>query len=260
MANPQPNDPHGILAHDIQENLLIRGFTEKLLKLIYLIIRLSWGCNCKGWQYKSYKDFEIIGIYKGNVAGHLSYLRENRVIYWDEKYRLLVFNKNYDEWKIPVTKNSGSNKMKTLISESLKNSNEVRNILTVLNIFKNDVSNFSERSKPETTTEKKNCGHSKESIKESINIYTTDFEKFYSKYPRAEEKQRTFKNWKTCLKKFSAEELIQAGTNYKNKVAQAGTNRQFIKTSANFLGREGFFKDYIDYKTPAVNDYADVKR
>lgn len=243
MAYPQPTDPHGIIAHDIQENLLIRGFTEKLLKLIYLIIRLSWGCNCKGWQYKSYKDFEVIGIYKGNVAGHLNYLRENKVIYWDEKYKLIAFNKNYDEWKIAVTKNSGSERIKSLVSDSLKNANEVRNILTVLDIFKNDVREIPERQNSDKPIDEPICTQPKESIKERY-IYTADFEKFYSEYPRPEDKRRTFNNWKTCLKDYSIDDLMNACNNY--KAIKKGTEKQYLKTSANFLGREKPFEDYIN--------------
>ena len=35
MANPQPSDAHGIIAHDIQDNIIIRDFTELQLKILY---------------------------------------------------------------------------------------------------------------------------------------------------------------------------------------------------------------------------------
>ena len=256
MANPQPTDAHGIIAHEIQENLLIRGFTEKLLKLIYLIIRLSWGCNCKGWQYKSYKDFEVIGIYKGNVAGHLNYLRENKVIYWNEKYKFIAFNKNYDEWKIAITKNSGSERIKSLVSDSLKNCNEVRNILTVLDIFKNDVREIPERQNSDKPIVEPICVHPKESIKERF-IYTADFEKFYTEYPRPEDKRRSFNNWKTCLKEYSVDDLMKACNNY--RIAKKGTEKKYLKTSANFLGRDKPFEDYIKY-IPSLNNVACIPK
>ena len=82
--------------------------------------------------------------------------------------------------------------------------------------------------------------------KERKNIYTTDFETFYSEYPRPEDKRRTFNNWKTCLKSYSAGELMRACANYKKKVTAMKTEKQFIKSSANFLGKEKYFEDYIE--------------
>lgn len=243
MASPQPTDAHGIIAHDIQENLITRNFTEQQLKIIYLIIRLSWGCGLKAWQYNSYRDFEAIGIYKSDIAGHLKYLANNRVIDWVEKYNLLIFNKDYDEWKIPINKKSSPGSMDILVHESLKNSNDVRELLTVLGKIPNGVRKFPERSETETSTAAKDIKLPKESIKESINIYTPDFEKFYSLYPNPQNKQQSFKNWKTCLKKHSVEELLKASENYKNSVE--GRDRQYIKTSSNFLGRDKFYIDYL---------------
>jgi hypothetical protein len=177
MANPQPNDAHGVIAHDIQENLITRNFTEQQLKIIYLIIRLSWGCGLKAWQYNSYRDFEAIGIYKSDIAGHLRYLSNNRVIEWVEKYNLLIFNKDYDEWKIPINKKSSPGLMSKLVHESLKNSNDVRELLTMLGKIPNDVRKNPERSETETPTTAKDIKPPKESINKSI-IYTTSDVKF----------------------------------------------------------------------------------
>lgn len=257
MASPQPTDAHGIIAHSIQENILIRDFSKQQLKIIYLVIRLSWGCSGnKAWQYTSYKDFEVIGLYKSDVAKNLRYLHNNKVIRWEEKYNLLIFNKDYDQWTIP--KKVDIKAIDKLIHESLKNTNEVRNTLTVLVKNTNGVSEKLERLKPNTPRNTRGSEVPKESIKES-NIYTHDFEKFYSLYPRAEEKQRTFKNWKTCLKNHKPETLIQAGANYKDKVTQEKTEKQFIKKSANFLGRDKFYQDYIRREASDASKYADVK-
>jgi hypothetical protein len=130
MANPQPDEPHGIIAHEIQENIIIRDFTKQHLKIIYLLIRLSWGCGVKGWQYQSYKDFEVIGLFKSDVAKALKYLHENKIIVWNEKYKLLIFQKDFDRWTVPTKTNTDV--IKGLIHKSLKNANEVSKLLTVL--------------------------------------------------------------------------------------------------------------------------------
>jgi hypothetical protein len=85
-------------------------------------------------------------------------------------------------------------------------------------------------------------------------LYTPDFETFYSEYPRAEEKGRTFTNWKKCLKEYSVYDLMTACRNYKEKVNTKKTARDYIKTSANFLGREKFFVDYIKGEKLTLDD------
>lgn len=79
--------------------------------------------------------------------------------------------------------------------------------------------------------------------KRKENIYTPEFELYYLQYPRSEEKERTFKNWGTAIKDCTAEELIEAAQNYKESVK--GREKQFMKTSANFLGRDKIYKDYL---------------
>lgn len=91
--------------------------------------------------------------------------------------------------------------------------------------------------------QKTNRQPNKKNIKNINNKYTAEFETFYQTYPRAEEKRRTFNNWITCLKFYTAEQLITAAVNYKSK--KVGVELQFLKSSANFLGKEKPFEDYI---------------
>jgi DnaD/phage-associated family protein len=179
MANPQPNDPHGVIAHDIQENILIRDFSKQQLRVIYLVIRLSWGCGVKVWQYESYKDFEVIGLYKGDVAKNLTFLNTNNVVTWNKQYKLLAFNKNYDTWT--VAKTFETTDIKKLVSKSLKNTNLVSEILTPLVKNTNAVSETltkplvnHERFKAGTSTGNDISDVPKESIKESNNTTTTE--------------------------------------------------------------------------------------
>lgn len=83
-------------------------------------------------------------------------------------------------------------------------------------------------------------------VKESKYIYTLEFEKFYSEYPRPEDKRRSFNNWKTCLKTYSVDQLMTACRNYKK--AKAGKEIEYIKSSANFIGKEKPFEDYLELK------------
>jgi len=85
----------------------------------------------------------------------------------------------------------------------------------------------------------------KSKVNNNNNIYTPEFEQFYAEYPRPEDKRRSFNNWKTQLKHYTVEQLMAACRNYKK--AKAGTDKQYLKSSANFLGRERPFEDYINY-------------
>ena len=88
--------------------------------------------------------------------------------------------------------------------------------------------------------------------KDKKNIYTPEFEEFYKLYPNPQNKQRSFKNWKKQLKTETIERLMQATTNYKKLVEIENRERQYIKSSANFLGQENFFIDYLpeNFKEP----------
>lgn len=92
-----------------------------------------------------------------------------------------------------------------------------------------------------TNINKDNISKDKKNIKKEE--YTSEFEIFYKTYPRPEDKHRTFTNWKSQLKQYSVEQLMIATRNY--NTVKAGTEIQFIKSSANFLGRDKIFEDYL---------------
>lgn len=74
------------------------------------------------------------------------------------------------------------------------------------------------------------------------NKFPPKFETFYSLYPNRTEKNRTYTNWKKATKDFTPEQINQAAMAYSRTVT--GKDKQYIKTSANFLGRD---KPYLDY-------------
>lgn len=76
-------------------------------------------------------------------------------------------------------------------------------------------------------------------------LYTPEFEKWYKDYPNPENKGQTFRNWKSLLKEFTVEQLETAKNNYKSRVKAEQRERQYIKNSSNFLGRDATFKEYL---------------
>jgi hypothetical protein len=99
----------------------------------------------------------------------------------------------------------------------------------------------------------------KEVKKVKKDIYMPEFEKFYSIYPNPQNKQRSFNNWKKQLKEYTIEQLTQATLNYKKLVEKEKRERQYIKSSANFLGQDKFFKDYLGGESDGTNEQSDGK-
>jgi len=142
--------------------------------------------------------------------------------------RLIAFNKNYDDWclnKHQVTKKTPGDKKDTQPGD-------------FLDTQPGDFLDTQDKQKTNIKT----------------NTYTDDFEKFYSEYPRPEDKRRTFNNWKKQLKYYSVKQLMAACRNY--KTAKTGTEKQYLKTSANFLGREKPFEDYLDENYKGNENYS----
>ncbi len=77
-------------------------------------------------------------------------------------------------------------------------------------------------------------------------VYPEKFESFYDLYPNAKEKQRTFKNWKKIVKEYSESDILNAAVNYKKEMLILKRDKQYMKTSANFLGKDNIFVDFLD--------------
>lgn len=87
---------------------------------------------------------------------------------------------------------------------------------------------------------------SKDEKKKASNTYPELFEKFYKIYPNAKEKQRTFKNWKKVVKSYKEDEIVGAAVNYAKDMKIEDRDLQFMKISANFLGGDKIFEDFLD--------------
>lgn len=251
MANPQPADQHLRIASSIQEEIMMRDFSKRQRSILDLILRLSWGCGKKTAIIPKQKDFEIVGIGETNVKKELSWLENAKVIVRNNSTGEFKFNKDYDAWRVSIVHGFDRERFAALLHLNLdtyqNNNDSYQNdkpgddelIETIRkNLLKQEVEQSADVDGEPT------CGQSITSIITSKDIYTAEFEKFYAEYPRPEDKRRSFNNWKTCRKQYTADQLMTATQNYAK--AKIGTERQYLKTSANFLGREKFFEDYLN--------------
>lgn len=84
------------------------------------------------------------------------------------------------------------------------------------------------------------------------NIYSPEFELFWSIYPRKIEKKKTFKLWEHHIKTYKPEQLIQCAKNYADYCKVMGTEESYIKHPSTFLSkRDEPFKDYIKPYEPS---------
>lgn len=125
MANPQPNDPHLIMAHSINEAIMQRDFTKRQRKVLDLILRLSWGCNKKFAIIPRLSDFEIVGVGKTHISVELRWLQESKVIYIDQSQ--YSFNKDFDQWQVSRVMPFTPDRLKKLISLNLHSSYQIGN-------------------------------------------------------------------------------------------------------------------------------------
>lgn len=104
-----------------------------------------------------------------------------------------------------------------------------------------------------TETVKQEDGDSEHPKKKKSSAYTTDFEAFWSVYPRKEDKGQAYKKYQARLKDgFSPEELLQAAEQYARQCQTQRTEPQYIKHAKTFLGDATPFVDFIPKQQTAT--------
>lgn len=89
------------------------------------------------------------------------------------------------------------------------------------------------------------------------NIYTPEFERWYSEYPRPQAKKDTFKSFEKVRKQKGLEIILQCTKNYMDYInSLPSEKREFCYSSNNFLGQKAYYLDfmepkkYVEQKTP----------
>ncbi len=104
-----------------------------------------------------------------------------------------------------------------------------------------------------------NCtptAHIQEGIEDKEDIYTPDFDDFWSRYPRRVEKPAAFKCWKTRLREgHKVVDLLAAADAYATQCRLDGTEQRFIKHPKTFLGPGKSFLDALE--APVASDGPD---
>lgn len=93
--------------------------------------------------------------------------------------------------------------------------------------------------------------NTKSKSRKAISNYSTDFEEFWSVYPRKVDKAQAYKKYKARLEDgFSHEQLLKAAKNYADQCRKYRTEEKFIKHGKTFLGEATSFLDYLPKNDP----------
>ncbi len=94
--------------------------------------------------------------------------------------------------------------------------------------------------------------------RKAISNYSTDFEEFWSVYPRKADKAQAYKKYKARLEDgFTHEQLLEAAKNYADQCRRDRTEEKYIKHGKTFLGEATPFLDYLPKNAPAA--YTDTE-
>jgi hypothetical protein len=74
------------------------------------------------------------------------------------------------------------------------------------------------------------------------NIYSNEFERFWSIYPRKVDKKKAFKSFKTAIKNHSIETILSGTEKYAQSVQK--TEMKYIKHPATFLNNDSFIDGF----------------
>lgn len=118
MANPQPNDPHLIFAHSLEEAIMMRDFTKHRRKILDLILRLSWGCGKNYAHIPHQRDFEVAGVHECDIKREIEWLEVSKIIFREGDY--YWFNKDFDQWQISRINPFNPEKLRSLLNLNLK--------------------------------------------------------------------------------------------------------------------------------------------
>lgn len=88
------------IANNLFEQLFIRDFTLKQLRILLLIFRLSYGFNKTEAVVIPISRFDIANIHKSDVKRVLQELQEHNIIICDFGNNVFTLNKNFDDWTV----------------------------------------------------------------------------------------------------------------------------------------------------------------
>ena len=118
MAHPQTAEFTRV-PNKLLEAILATDFTKRQQKIIFMIIRLSYGCG-KGYALLRPSDFIVAGVHRNNIKKELEQLAAAGVI--TVEGRQIAMNKNYRSWQLsPI---DSGNRFRDILYRNLAQNNK----------------------------------------------------------------------------------------------------------------------------------------
>lgn len=127
MADVKLKNGYVRIANTLLDQLFLREFTSKQIRIILFIVRLSYGYNKKYAVIKPKSRFNFAKIYRSDISNELKYLIDRNILIKIDKDSYSV-NKNYDDWNIPYHKFYDEKKFKDLLALQFVSFQLARNI------------------------------------------------------------------------------------------------------------------------------------
>lgn len=105
--------------------LITRDFSKRQMKIVLLVIRLTYGCQVP-WAFYEKRYFGIAGLHRGTIGAELATLCEMRVLERDEAMKVVRVNPRVEAWQCSRNENIDSESVPDLMRELL--SKQLRNV------------------------------------------------------------------------------------------------------------------------------------
>lgn len=84
------------IPHKLGDILALIDLTERQWRAVWLIIRLTYGCQYKRWAKLKLSDFQAVGIYPSHIREVIDPLVKQKIIVWNKKTKNKVrINEEY---------------------------------------------------------------------------------------------------------------------------------------------------------------------
>ncbi len=270
------------IANQIWEEVIRRDFTKRQKDILLFLWRLSYGCNQGTAVVPMLKDFSLCGVGKTNITNELKYLENCNVIAWKRCVNEFSFNEDFVYWQVSPVRGWDDGRFKELIGINLAQAKSNKEKV-IKSITEQGTEELSKQELPEnhgvikTITENENellkqeppvieiitatppepiqdaaSGAPKDNIKtlkdkDNKDMCVSDFETFWSTYPKKAAKKAAQNMWDRAIKaKVKPELLIQCSQHYAAHCKANRTEENFILHGSTFLNPKN--ERYADFE------------
>jgi hypothetical protein len=113
------------IPNSILTTLITRDFSKRQMKIVLLIIRLTYGCQVP-WAFYEKRYFQVAGLHRGTIGNELIMLCGMHVLDMDEERKAVRVNPRVEGWQCSRNENIDADSVPDLMREMI--SKQLRNI------------------------------------------------------------------------------------------------------------------------------------